>query len=365
MALHGYDIANVNGTGIITKALTGSFVIVKATEGLTFKDKLMPGFVQQIRARGLLLGYYHFAHPANSATAEADEFVNYAQPRDGEVMVLDFEPYGQGVPVSRWPGWILAFLDRVKARTGAECWLYINNDQGTQLVNAATPAQAQALRTWPLWKAAYGSSMGSTMGWPAVTAWQYNADGIDKNWFYGTPATWRMLGAGVSTPEETAVALTNDDAEKVWSADVIPTHWDTSDDATNPTWTAKNALGYIGAWALAARDRITDVRKDIAGVQSTLTAVSSTLGAIRADVQAARAAADKATQAATQAAAAATSAGQQAAGAASAAREAAAAVAAVQVPGPQQVQDAARAGLQEIITSAETTVVLKATQPGE
>jgi hypothetical protein len=36
VALNGYDIAGVNGSGIITTALTGTFTIVKASQGPSF-----------------------------------------------------------------------------------------------------------------------------------------------------------------------------------------------------------------------------------------------------------------------------------------------------------------------------------------
>lgn len=36
MTLNGYDIAGVNGAGIITTAPTGTFTIVKASQGPSF-----------------------------------------------------------------------------------------------------------------------------------------------------------------------------------------------------------------------------------------------------------------------------------------------------------------------------------------
>jgi len=194
MALQGFDIANVNGSGIITRALAGDFTICKASEGLGFVDGMHDGFVSQLRAAGKLVGHYHYAHIGNDPVAEARAFLSAAKAKPGDVMVLDFEPYGQVGADSIYARWILAFCRYVNGQTGARCWLYANDDMANRAIAAGAQADCDAMRReLPLWKAAYASTAGGLHGWSALTAWQYSDQGIDQDTFYGDASTWAAL----------------------------------------------------------------------------------------------------------------------------------------------------------------------------
>ena len=65
------------------------------------------------------------------------------------------------------------------------------------LIARSTPAQRVELSTHPLWKAAFGSQLGSIHGWPVVTMWQFSANVIDRDKFFGDAVTWGKL----SVPE--------------------------------------------------------------------------------------------------------------------------------------------------------------------
>lgn len=201
MTLAGFDIANVNGPGIITRALTGEFVIVKASEGMSFRDGYAQGWAARARGAGRLVGWYHYAHLANSPVTEADWFVGCASPARGETLWLDFEPYAQPVADAAFPGWAVAFLDRVNARVpGVSCGIYLNDDMGRRMMAHATPAQAARLHQAPLWKAAYAAAAGSLLGWQTITLWQWSGTGIDQDTCYGDAGTWARLGAGSHAP---------------------------------------------------------------------------------------------------------------------------------------------------------------------
>ncbi len=189
--MQGFDIANVNGSGIIGRALTGDFVICKTTEGLRFVDGDHDSFVAQARSAGKLVGHYHYAHINNSATVEADFFVQHASAQPGDVMVLDFEPYGQAGADSAYATWILEFCRRVHAATGARCWLYLNDDMASRSIRAGSQADCDAMRAeLPLWKACYTGAAGSAYGF-VMAAWQHtDQGGIDQNTFYGDASTW-------------------------------------------------------------------------------------------------------------------------------------------------------------------------------
>lgn len=201
MTLNGFDIANVNGPGIIGRALGGDFIICKTTEGLGFVDGQHDSFVAQARQAGKLVGHYHYAHLGNSATAEADFFVQHASAQPGDVMVLDFEPYGQSAPDSAYAAWILAFCRRVHDSTGARCWLYMNDDMASRAIRAGSQADCDAMRAeLPMWKACYAAAPGSDHGF-TMAAWQHtDQGGIDQNTFYGDASTWAGFAVPAPTP---------------------------------------------------------------------------------------------------------------------------------------------------------------------
>lgn len=222
MALNGYDIAGVNGSGIITTALTGAFTIVKASEGQSFTDPLHDSFVSQLRGRAKLVGHYHYGRPdtkdTSDAVKEADHFIAAAKARTGETMWLDFEKSETADQRVDWPEWVIAFCDRVKARTGAACGVYWSDWFINRVLENCTVAQAAKIRTYPLWKAgnnnAYvidpSAGYGSIHGWPVLTCWQWNDNqgsiGIDRDIFYGDGAQWKALGVGAPTQEDTLSA---------------------------------------------------------------------------------------------------------------------------------------------------------------
>lgn len=277
MALEGFDISNRQGAGGYALAASGAFVICKATEGLTFDDKYHHSYVKRARAAGKLVGHYHYAHPGNAVIAEADHFIDFAAPLPGEVMALDFEPYGQTAPEAGWPEWALAFLGRVRQRTGASCWLYVNGDMGGRLWAAANATQRKALTTYPLWKAAYASTEGTHWDWAALTAWQYTDKPLDKDRFYGTAATWRLLGA---QGKDTTVALTEDDLKKivahVWNADRIRAPFDTG----NPKYQTDTALSRAMLWARDAKTKAAQATAAANGARSDIDAVDAKVDAL-------------------------------------------------------------------------------------
>jgi GH25 family lysozyme M1 (1,4-beta-N-acetylmuramidase) len=196
MTLSGIDVSNHQSSSTLADWLPkSSFVIVKASEGRTFKDPSHDSHVASARAAGRLVGHYHFARPDNNTgQAEADFFVATAKARPGEVLVLDFEPYNHPINMAYAPEWILAFMARVEFLTKAPCWLYIDGNMGTKVLGQATVAQAVAIRSRPLWKATYGSTPGNLLGWSMLTAWQFTSAPVDRNTFYGNADTWKRLG---------------------------------------------------------------------------------------------------------------------------------------------------------------------------
>src|SRR5665213_260946 len=103
-----------------------TFMFAKASEGTTFTDITYPVNRAGALGVGMHLGAYHFARPAGSgdagilasAVAQADHFVDVAQPRAGDLPpVLDLEANG-GLTPPALVKWTQAWVNEVTARTG-------------------------------------------------------------------------------------------------------------------------------------------------------------------------------------------------------------------------------------------------------
>ena len=75
MELNGIDISGYQANIDLSK-VAADFVIVKATEGISYVSPVCDHQYQQAKKLGKLLGVYHYAHPEyNSAISEVDFFV--------------------------------------------------------------------------------------------------------------------------------------------------------------------------------------------------------------------------------------------------------------------------------------------------
>jgi lysozyme len=131
----GVDVSRWQGAISWTQVVASSdvsFVFAKATEGTTITDVTYPVNRAGAAAVGLRVGAYHFARPSGSgdgaivadAIAEADYFLNVAQPQPGELPpVLDLETNG-GLKPPALLTWTSAWLDEVFARTGLHALVY-------------------------------------------------------------------------------------------------------------------------------------------------------------------------------------------------------------------------------------------------
>lgn len=193
------------GSTIIAAMKDSSFVIAKATEGTTYVDPRHAWLAPYARKHRWLLGHYHYAHPHQPADAQADYFINNARPRPGEVLALDLE-----ANEATWAERVtfgLSFLARVKQRTGAPCWLYVNGSWATGLRSAATTAQWREVTGYPLWIADWNGTPGNgpAYGWPVITCHQYADHPLtDRDEFHGGTDTWHALA--VPSPKHTTPA---------------------------------------------------------------------------------------------------------------------------------------------------------------
>lgn len=209
MAMNGIDISS-HQSGINLSAVPCDFVIVKATQGLTYVNPDCNRAYQQARSLGKCLGLYHYAG-GNDPSSEADYFLRNISNYIGEcILVLDWENSQNPAFGNNDFGWCKTWLDRVTQRTGVKPMLYISQsimgkfreigDYGLWIAQYANmnPTGYQAT---PWNEGAYScairqySSRGRLPG--------YNGD-LDLNKFYGDRTVWnKYAGKGNATKPAT------------------------------------------------------------------------------------------------------------------------------------------------------------------
>jgi lysozyme len=192
--LHGADISAYQSTTVPD----GDFVIIKATEGLTYVSSKLSAQLADARKKGKLVGFYHFGHPKNDPVAECEHFhsVVASKINDGDVVVLDHE-VSDGMSAAHCATWAKQWLQHAELRLIRRPVVYT-------YLSFAKEGRCAGLGGYPLWIAHY-----TTAGHPSVPApwstWtlhQYTDTPTDKNVFAGSVADWRALGRSQPTPME-------------------------------------------------------------------------------------------------------------------------------------------------------------------
>jgi GH25 family lysozyme M1 (1,4-beta-N-acetylmuramidase)/uncharacterized protein with LGFP repeats len=190
-----------------------SFTVVKATELYTdsttgkpvlYTNPYLHSDLSGAQAAGLVVGAYAFAHPENSATAQADDFAAAVGPLPAGSLppVLDLETSG-GLSVAQLVSWTQTFLARLTSDTRIVPMIYTGpNFWKTYLGNST------AFTAYPLWEAHYttASSPAPIGGWNTYSLWQFTdsatipgiSGSADQNRFNGTAVTALSQYSGTS-----------------------------------------------------------------------------------------------------------------------------------------------------------------------
>jgi lysozyme len=181
----GIDVSHWNGV-IDWIRVAGSgyrFVFGKATEGFTLIDPTYSVNRAGTEGFGLRFGAYHFARPSGgsdaaataSAIAQADHFVDVADPQPGELPpVLDLEAKGS-LGAARLQQWTRAWLDEVYARTGIQGMIYASPNFWKTAVADSSSFALAGNRLWIAhWtKGAAPLVPGGNWGGQGWTFWQW------------------------------------------------------------------------------------------------------------------------------------------------------------------------------------------------
>ena len=222
--MYGIDISS-HQRNIDLTAGKYDFAIIKATEGVSFKDPSFEKFAVQLTGLNKLVGCYHFARPDLHGTTseikkEADWFISVVRKAgllNKTILVLDWETE----PMDR-EDLLNAFVHRVENQTGITPFIYGSKYKLNSWKNW------WAISHCPIWMALWPSisrpSTGidpsftkpdKTVNW---TIWQYTSVGtypnykgnIDLDYCELTAEKWKKLAGVKIEPVEASEVITKD-----------------------------------------------------------------------------------------------------------------------------------------------------------
>ena len=160
---HYDDVADFDAV----KAAGIAGIIHKATEDVSFTDKLYASRRGPALAANLLWGAYHFLRPSSIA-AQVDFFLKVAAPDDTTLLALDHEDKRVALIDAK------EFLLRVEDAVGRRPVLYSGSVIKEQL-GSRIDGYLAAHR---LWLAQYGPRPVTPRNWPSAWLWQFTGDGL-------------------------------------------------------------------------------------------------------------------------------------------------------------------------------------------
>jgi lysozyme len=176
------DFVTMKGQGIVG-------VIHEATYPPFVRDaKYLDRQMGALQA-GLLWGAYHYGN-GSDPVRQADHFLSVVssswaranpviRPSTGVLLVLDFEKNGHYPGGSMRADQAVAFVERIRQRTGVYPGIYSGEYHLGQILNSprVTPAQRKTLTNCWLWVANYSKEPRATAPWSYWALWQYCGDG--------------------------------------------------------------------------------------------------------------------------------------------------------------------------------------------
>ncbi|WP_260327895.1 glycoside hydrolase family 25 protein [Streptomyces sp. Ag109_O5-1] len=233
------DVADYQSATFSTSGL--DFVFVKATEGLSYTNPLLAAQTRRGRDAGLVVGFYHYPHMANSPQAEADYFLSKAPIQAGDIIGFDWEGYdtaNQNVPKSRQLAYRDAWLSYVKDKLPTHrVGMYCNTDYWLNVDKTSTCGDF-------LWIATGGLPAGQPGIKHPWTFHQYStAGGIDHDVANFTDRAALTAWARGLIEEDPMAGITKQDiADACWRTDDIAAGSTEAHPQANPTWVAETYL---------------------------------------------------------------------------------------------------------------------------
>lgn len=175
----------------------GMFTIMKASEGLTYKDRFLDLYYNIIHGSHdgapdpeRLYGFYHFARPENGNTPlqEAYNFLRHVRHHAGyAVYALDVEAGALSLSQARLDKWVYEWCKFVYDETGVRPMIYCSESTTKRFSKAAA-------YDCGLWCAKWSYKKPTNIKpWDFFAIWQSGTTGgkLDVNVFNGDIAAWR------------------------------------------------------------------------------------------------------------------------------------------------------------------------------
>jgi GH25 family lysozyme M1 (1,4-beta-N-acetylmuramidase) len=206
---HDHSTGPIDWYGVAAGGV--QFAYVKATEGTSYANPYFHDDYNAAKSVGILTGAYVFARPdKRNPVAEANFFIDRAEwVNDSRTLIpfLDLEwPYGSlnlpacwGLTQAEMVGYIRAFVDTVRGRTGRDMMIYTNTNWWNPCTGNNTSFAAN-----PLDIAGYTSNPPPLpSGWTNFAIWQYApgnpsiAGNYDRDAFNGDYSALTALAGDV------------------------------------------------------------------------------------------------------------------------------------------------------------------------
>lgn len=188
--LQGIDISHWNRDYLVRDSYrifdNVDFVIFKATEGLTFKDRMLDNYISIYlsRHKSGLMGFYHYARPEvnKDATKEAKHFLEVVRPYIGRaILALDVE--GNALRYQDLKKWVVSWVKYIKDETGVTPLIYCSESACTRIASDDLMKLSAGL-----WCARYNKNeprKSIIKPWKFFAIWQYTSHPLDGDVFNG------------------------------------------------------------------------------------------------------------------------------------------------------------------------------------
>jgi GH25 family lysozyme M1 (1,4-beta-N-acetylmuramidase) len=278
--IHGIDVSAYQSETYSTAGI--DFVIVKATEGLSYVNPRLSAQTKRARDAGLVVGFYHYPHMANDPIAEANYFLKQALLHPGDIVVFDWEGYdaaNQGVPKSRQVAYRDAWMKYVKSKLPShKVGMYCNTDYWLNVDKTSNCGDF-------LWIATGGKPAGQPGIDYAWTIHQYStAGGIDHDVAnFADRAALAAWAAGTTAPQENDMQLNDLVKLGTW----VPKAWPKDAGLQDGTIQVNTALGSAYGYSRLAAESSTALLAQVAALTATVGKLAEGGGLDAAEIQAA------------------------------------------------------------------------------
>lgn len=193
--LKGIDISNHNYHYLKNRdwydILSADFVIMKASEGLTYKDPCLDEYYDILHGSKnghpdpeKLYGFYHYARPENqnNPIMEAQHFLSLVDHHTGHaVYALDVEAEALQMSVFYLNAWVSTWCAYVIQQTGVKPLIYCSASVTDRFKGAAEIGCG-------LWVASWGKkpTKKAIAPWSVYAFWQESVDHLDRDIFNGS-----------------------------------------------------------------------------------------------------------------------------------------------------------------------------------